>query len=192
MSHEPPHVAQGYGGPPHAEFTPVHEPSVNAIDKWCVALSIAVLVVDAAIGMFCFSFMLCPFLAIVAVVRSLTAQRTKRPAQWSVAAVIAGVVAPTLAIAALFGNAAYARSRAPTVIAAVEAFHAHEGRWPSKLNETVPTYMPSVPNARLALSMSDFEYFLSPDGGPQLMFVVIPPFGRQYYVFEQKRWGSMD
>jgi hypothetical protein len=192
MSDAPPPVSRGQGEPPHAEFVPAHGPHANAIDKWCVAIAIAALVADVAIGMFCFSLMLCPVFAIVAVVRLLTAQSTKRPAQWSAIALVAGVVAPALAIAALLGNAAYARSRARTVVAAVESFHEHEGRWPARLSETVPKYMPSIPRARLALTMGEFDYMVVPDGGPHLTWVVMPPFGRQFYVFDEKRWGSLD
>ena len=55
----------------------------------------------------------------------------------------------------------------------------------------VPDFIPAVPRARYTLLFGNFEYDAR-QGRHSLMYVVIPPFGGQLYIFEQNRWIWLD
>jgi hypothetical protein len=82
------------------------------------------------------------------------------------------------------------RERAETVIAAYRDYERREGQLPNRLEDLVPSFLPSVPPAR-RFGMGRMMYIASP-GQHSLMYVVFPPFGRSYYQFEQDRWGALD
>ena len=84
-----------------------------------------------------------------------------------------------------------ARQRAGTVIAAVEAFHAAEKRYPDTLAQLAPKYLESVPRAKYTVFFGDFIYFTAA-GDATLEFVALPPFGRPTYRFARGRWGYLD
>lgn len=100
-----------------------------------------------------------------------------------------------VAIACVLGLCAYnvyiGGERARLVVAAVEAFKGDTGLWPRELSELVPVYLPAVPRARYAIAMSDFSYRYA-GGQPILFYTAIPPFGRPFYAFEERRWGYLD
>ena len=88
-----------------------------------------------------------------------------------------------------------AKARAERIIAACEAYKAANGAYPASLDALVPGHLPSVPRARYTVLFGDFHYQpLSPGRfeHSSLWFVTVAPFGRSYYVLEQKRWGSLD
>jgi hypothetical protein len=84
-----------------------------------------------------------------------------------------------------------ARQRAGIVIAAVEAFHAAEKRYPENLAQLAPKYLESVPRAKYTVFFGDFIYCASA-GDATLMFVALPPFGRPIYRFVIGKWGYLD
>lgn len=88
-------------------------------------------------------------------------------------------------------NNKLARSRAETVIAAVDSFHSAQSRYPASLEQLVPAYLPSVPSAKYTFVFNDFRYLSSADGA-MLMYVALPPFGRPVYNFKTQRWGYLD
>lgn len=109
-------------------------------------------------------------------------------------------VAALAAIALVRHDQAGARARAEQVIAACEAFKAANGDFPGKLDELTPKFLPAIPPARqVGMTTKKFTYFVA---GPNefvkgtnvhvLIYQVIPPFGKAYYVFEEKRWGFYD
>lgn len=85
-----------------------------------------------------------------------------------------------------------ARSRAEDVIAAVKAFRAKNGRYPTSLQELVPAHLDSVPRARYTLASGEFVYAGARSGHPVLYYVALPPFGRPFYSFTNDRWGYAD
>ncbi len=95
------------------------------------------------------------------------------------------------AIAAIVTFNLMAQDHARTVIAAAEAFKAKFGRYPDRLDELVPAFLPEVPNAKPAGMMPRFLYYASADGHT-LMYTVLPPFGRRLYTFEEQRWSALD
>jgi|GEM_PF-2036969 len=109
-------------------------------------------------------------------------------------------VAALAAIALVRHDQAGAHARAEQVIAACEAFKAANGAYPRKLDELTPKFLPAIPPARqVGMTTKKFTYLIT---GPNefekgtnvhvLIYQVIPPVGRAYYVFEEKRWGFYD
>lgn len=93
-----------------------------------------------------------------------------------------------------------ARGRAEQVIAACEAHRKFFDQYPESLEQLVPTHFPKVPLAReRGFGPRNFLYFTA---GPNrftqstnahvLIYTVMPPIGRAYYVFEEKKWGFYD
>jgi hypothetical protein len=105
------------------------------------------------------------------------------------AGIWAAVVVLTLAW--LAANAAMAARHADALVAAVRRYEARHQRLPDSLQALVPDFVPAVPRARYTLLFGNFEYDAR-QGRHSLMYVVIPPFGRQLYIFEQNRWIWLD
>lgn len=101
----------------------------------------------------------------------------------------------TLMIGLIIGanslNNMIAEKRAKDIIAACEQFKTKSGRYPEKLSELVPEYLPTIPAAKYSLMGSSFRYFARQESHA-LMYEAVPPYGRKYYVFENKTWGSVD
>jgi hypothetical protein len=94
-----------------------------------------------------------------------------------------------IAVIVTFNN--IAESRAREVIAAAENFKSRFGRYPEKLDELVPLFMPEVPMAKPAGMLRQFTYY-HVEGEHTLSYVVVPPFGRKLYNFERQRWSALD
>jgi len=124
----------------------------------------------------------------VAIVRGI--RRHNRPALLALRVAIALSLAPA-ALGAIALNNLHARHQAERIIAACEAFARDRGTFPESLEELVPRYLRSIPLAKYALAFGRFRYD-SLDGRHSLMWVAIPPFGRPYYVLEERRWGYLD
>lgn len=100
------------------------------------------------------------------------------------------------AIAAVIGlrivNTGIGKQRADAVVAAVERFHAREGKYPERLDQLVPDFLPEVPaKAKLTLMDSGFRYRASAQSH-SLSYVIMPPFGRREYQFETRSWSDLD
>ena len=88
-------------------------------------------------------------------------------------------------------NNRIARSRADTLVSAVNAFHAKNQRYPNSLQELVPDHIDRVPLAKYALMFNRFSYYTSGQGA-SLFYVELPPFGRPTYCFTRNEWGYLD
>ena len=93
------------------------------------------------------------------------AEKQRRSEHFRVAAIYALLFIATMAV--LSSNARIAQRRATSVIAAVNRYHSEHGHYPTSLNELVPAYLPSIPNAGFTRISRHFGYF---DEGPQLYF----------------------
>jgi hypothetical protein len=91
--------------------------------------------------------------------------------------------------AAYAGNSYLAKSRADTVIAAVDQFKAYHHRYPESLAELVPKYMSSVPRAKYTVMYGEFIFLAEM---PRLMYFGFPPFDRRVYSFDSKKWMVLD
>jgi hypothetical protein len=105
------------------------------------------------------------------------------------AAVVTFSGAAAIAVIVTFNN--IAENRAAEVIAAAENFKLRFGRYPEKLDELVPIFLPEVPMAKPAGAMRAFDYRIL-EGEHTLMYTVVPPFGRKIYTFERQRWSALD
>lgn len=89
-------------------------------------------------------------------------------------------------------NTSLAKGRAEQIITAAENYKVANGKYPDRLDQLVPQFIPEVPaKAKLTLLDNGFRYLVQPDSHT-LMYVVMPPFGRRTYQFETRQWGDLD
>ena len=170
--------------PPGGE-TPHHPGIRGSIAGACVLLFL-----DAVLtGSFVMSYLACPIWFLVSVVKNAI----QRPG-WRVA--LLRIAAPAMTLAIVLGNNALqskiAEANADRIIKACEEFRTANGKHPSKLEELVPEYLKSVPRAKYCLWFGDFSYWNTEGTHAMLMWCEIPPFGRNVYNFQKRRWGYLD
>lgn len=88
-------------------------------------------------------------------------------------------------------NNQLAERRAETLVAAVKSFKTKHNRYPDKLNELVPDFIESIPNAKYSLTGNSFYYGSMPQFH-FLMYAVMTPFDRRVYDFEKNEWSVLD
>lgn len=99
--------------------------------------------------------------------------------------------AAVLIMGSINANNATAKKRAITITAACEEYRLKHGVYPQALSDLVPVFLKRIPRAKYAVSNSRFEYRAGQDGHT-LMYTSMPPFGREYYVLEEKQWRHLD
>jgi hypothetical protein len=157
--------------------------------KRSVVAAAVLLAFDVAFsGSLLMSSIVCPIWFLV----SLLKNAIERPG-WSLTLLRIGI--PVLTLALVRANNAVqlgvAEANAQRVVAACEAYHAANGRFPEKLDELVPQYINSVPVARYCLGPSCFFYYSS-FGTPKLWWQVVPPHFRKIYNFDSRSWSYLD
>lgn len=95
-------------------------------------------------------------------------------------------------MAAYAGNNYLAKSRANTIISAVNQFKTEQHKYPESLKELVPKFIKAVPRAKYTLMFGEFVYSRSGNGSARLMYFGFPPFERRYYNFDSHRWTVVD
>ena len=85
-----------------------------------------------------------------------------------------------------------ARGRGETVAVAIERYKADTGRYPARLEELTPKYLPEIPPARRLYIGSKFIFSADRAAGPTLLWIQLPPFGRRAYDFKRRVWYSID
>ena len=88
-------------------------------------------------------------------------------------------------------NNVIAKSKAELIIKACEQYRIKNGVYPPELSVLVPEFLKEIPTAKYTFLSNQFRYITSADRH-RLMFTSIPPFGRSYYILEEKKWGSID
>jgi hypothetical protein len=88
-------------------------------------------------------------------------------------------------------NSHMGANNAKIVIEAVNTYYAESGHYPENLNQLIPIYLESIPSCAYRMTGSEFRYF-SDQGDPNLVWVVVPPFGRRIYHFKDAEWRSLD
>jgi hypothetical protein len=143
-------------------------------------------------GSFLMSWLFCPIWILVSLFRSAI----HRPG-WRLALVRVGI--PILTLLVVRGNDAVQRriaeANALRVVAACEAYHADNGRFPRKLDDLVPRYLDSVPVARYCLGSSSAFWYTGTareTDYPLLFWQVVPPYYRKIYSFERRSWSYLD
>ena len=172
--------------------TAVHVAGVRGffrgIRRSVVAAAVLLAWDGALYGSFLMSMIFCPIWFLV----SLLKNAIERPG-WGLALVRIGI--PALTLGLVWANNAVqlgvAEANAQRVVAACEAYHAANGRFPKSLEELVPQYMNSVPVARYCLLQPGrFDYYNS--GTPMLVWQVVPPYYRKIYDFHTRSWSYLD
>jgi hypothetical protein len=135
------------------------------------------------------SMLVCPVWFLLSLIKNAV----ERPG-WGLA--LARLAIPALTLAVLWVNKDYqiavAKENAPRVVAALEKYHADNGKFPKTLDELVPQYLLSVPVAKHCL-YGRFEYLnYGESATPILYWVVVPPHLRNVYNFETKEWRHLE
>ncbi len=106
---------------------------------------------------------------------------------------------PTVRLALLFSvtavaimatihiNNHVARLRAERLIAAIDLYHASQGRYPLALEALVPRYIAAIPRAKYTLAFNQFLYHQHLSAA-RLGYVEVPPVLRPCFDFGQRRW----
>lgn len=84
-------------------------------------------------------------------------------------------------------NVTVSRERADAVVKAVHQFHDRHQRYPDRLTELVPEFLPELPVVRYSIPSRAFEYRHATKG-PQLQYAAAPPFTRPTYDFASGKW----
>ncbi len=96
-----------------------------------------------------------------------------------------------LIFASNFINNSIAKRRAELLITACNKYKSLNGEYPEKLSDLVPEFLSKIPYAKYTFSFNRFKYSSSKDRH-MILYAAIPPFGRPFYVFEDKMWGYLD
>jgi hypothetical protein len=100
-----------------------------------------------------------------------------------------------IALMGIFGifkfNSHMGAKNAETIIKAVNTYYADSGLYPENLNQLIPIYLERIPSCAYRMTDSEFRYF-SDQGDPNLMWAVVPPFGRRIYYFKDAEWRTLD
>lgn len=156
--------------------------------------AIALLCFDVVLsGSFLISFFACPIWFLASGARNAI----QRPG-WRVA--LDRIALPVLTLGIVLGiNASewkIAHANAERIVMACEEFHAVNGYYPKALDELVPRYLPAIPRAKHCLIWGEFLYWhFGQTDDPEhflLVWVKIPPFGRETYSSRDHRWGYLD
>jgi hypothetical protein len=164
-----------------------HRGGISAI-RGSLLIAAAVLFLDVGNeGCWGLSLLICPPWFLISVAKNLT----QRPG-WRIAAI--RVLMPLLTFAITFGNGnlqwKISDMHAQQVIKACGEYRVVNGRYPSKLDDLVPKYLPSIPPAKYCLTGGTFLYVNS-DGHAMLWWTRYG-FYRRIYDFDEKRWGNVD
>ncbi|MBF0530626.1 MAG: hypothetical protein HQK55_15445 [Deltaproteobacteria bacterium] len=81
--------------------------------------------------------------------------------------------------------------RAQIIIAACQKYQADHGNYPDGLTDLIPRYLERLPRLNYTLNGGKVHYLVR-EGHHQLVFATLPPFGRDYYILEENRWGQTD
>lgn len=163
-----------------------HPGMVSAI-KGSLWIAAGVLLWDVGCeGCYNFSTLICPLWFLISVVKN----SAERPG-WGIG--LLRVSIPLLTFAITFGNGSLqwklSDAHAEQVIKACDEFRVANGRYPSKLDDLVPKYLPSVPPAKYCMG-GNFCYVNS-EGHPMLWWTRYG-FYRRLYYFDKRRWGNVD
>jgi len=83
-----------------------------------------------------------------------------------------------------------ARERAEKLIIAVDQYRMTNGRYPKRLEELVPAFIPEVPMAKYVVIADKFGYSAS-DKNHSLTYMSTPPFGWRIFNFEKHKWNAL-
>jgi hypothetical protein len=121
----------------------------------------------------------------------LMARKDKSLARFRAGRVAAYFLAAIAALGIIRLNNSLAERRAEVVVAAVRQYQQKNGRYPQRLEEVTPEFLPAIPRARYSFMWNNFMYF-NAGSSQRLVYVAFPPFLRRVYNFESGSWGQID
>ena len=80
---------------------------------------------------------------------------------------------------------------ANSVIKAVNSYYVDTGLYPDNLNQLIPNYLNRIPNCAYRIMDYKYRYYVDQDSA-QLMWTVMPPWGRRIYNFKNAEWRYFD
>jgi hypothetical protein len=114
-----------------------------------------------------------------------------RPAKWPFAWLLSGLFMAS----AIYGTSwefkredAANRRQSILLVDAIERYRADTGRYPVRLADLQPKYLPRVPKCQYGLWRLNFAYWFDLTGKPQFKFVQNMGLVGQFYDFDDKRW----
>lgn len=147
------------------------------------------LLCDVAIsGSALISMLVCPIWFLASLIRTLF-----RLPGWKIGLARMTVPLLTLGIALVSADmqTRMATANSRRVIDACEQFHTAHGKYPDRLPELVPLHLPSIPRAKYCVMFGNFSYWKTKET-PRLMWIVVPPFGKEIYNFEHRERKFLD
>jgi len=88
-------------------------------------------------------------------------------------------------------NAYIGGENANVVINAINSYYADTGIYPDDLNQLMPNYLDSIPNCAYRMMDHKYRYYVDQDNA-NLMWTVMPPWGRRNYNFKNAEWTYLD
>jgi hypothetical protein len=88
-------------------------------------------------------------------------------------------------------NAYIGAENANVVINAINSYYADTGMYPDNLTQLIPNYLDSIPNCAYRMIDYKYRYYVDPDNA-DLMWTVMPPWGRRNYNFQNAEWTYLD
>jgi hypothetical protein len=131
-------------------------------------------------------------LALVVLVLGLLRRKSRKPmARLLMALSLASILSIGLTAITVRFNWHMGQKNAERIVEAVRAFQKDHGNaYPESLEALVPEYLDRVPHSRIGIMWS-YRYWIDNDRA-SLMWIQIPPFGRQGYDFAEDRWWTLD
>lgn len=177
----------------HSKPAPPRQRFRTAIAASLVAAFDVLLLVGGAISVLTFAWQL--------VIRLPWALLTRDPAWRSFRLtrcwIYLGVAALTFGVTRIDQDVS--KERADEVVQALKRFHAEQQRYPDKLDDLVPKYLPRVPAAHpFAVSQDRFMYRSYPKTeerpafDPFFAYTIVAPLGWSSYDFETGEWRFRD
>ncbi len=140
-------------------------------------------------GSFLLATIFCPTWILVSALKNAI----QRPG-WGIALVRIGIPALTFWLVRLNNDfqLSIARENAERVVAATEQYRAAHGKFPQKLDQLVPRFLPSVPVAKYCLGPGGRFYYYENSQTPMLVWQVVTPYFRRIYNFETRTWSELE
>jgi hypothetical protein len=132
---------------------------------------------------------------VISVFLILTVIALVRKNKYLVMTRIAVIVIYILMIIAVSGSTRFfnnlALTRAEKLIKACNDYRVKYEKFPDKLEDLAPEFIPSIPSAKPVFFEPKFNYISEKDNHV-IWYVVLPPFYRAFYCLEKGTWSYLD
>lgn len=129
----------------------------------------------------------------VMLIRTIPARKDKQLLKRRFTSIVIYAVMAGLILFSNRLNNNLARKMVEIIIAACEQYKAKNNAYPDALSALVPGFLSEIPKAKYTFSNNNYKYSNAGSGGLHfIMYTEAPPFGRPYYILEEKRWDYMD